>query len=153
MTRYKLLQNHLGAITFEFSWLIHNLNTCFKKLGKNDKVYELTKMSAVFREFMSNADEANYYNLLSSHDFFALALLEKEQKREDLMWENLEKSFYHAKRFDDNPNYEVCKVNFMDGLKGSYDNDNNLAIPYLKSKLEENFSEYKSLNKYKALVE
>lgn len=92
------LQSHLNDILFNFAWLGGNLKKCFDKFSKTKEAYEIIKMVAYSREFMTLSDEVNYYDFLSSKDFLDVAIEALKNNDMEEMWRSLEKSVYHAVR-------------------------------------------------------
>ena len=149
----KKLQLHLNDIVFSFAWLSGNLKKCFDKLGKNKESYEITKMVAYFREFMTLSVEPNYYDFLSSKDFLDVATEAIKNNDTEEMWKSLEKAVYHAVRFDSNPNFEVSKTNFLYGLEGKFYNGNIGASTYLIKKLKSDFLIFENNPDYQKYLE
>lgn len=142
------LQIHLNDIVFSFAWLSGNLKKCFDKFGKSKESYDITKMVAYFREFMTLSDEPSYYDLLSSKDFIYVAIEAYKNNDEEEMWKSIEKSVYHAMRFDSNPSFKISNANFLFGLGGSFYNGNTGASEYIIKKLKNDFVVFENDQRY-----
>lgn len=148
----KKLQTYLNSITFDFAWLCGTLDTCFKKLGKNKESYEITKMVAYFREFMTLSNDPNYYDFLCSKDFIDVASIALKNNDFEEMWKAIKKSVYHAVRFDKNPSFEVNKVNFLFSLEGNFYNGNTCASKYIIKILKDDFAQFKDDERYQSFL-
>ena len=61
-------------------------------------------------------DTPNYADILISESYVDYAKNCKNLERYGEMWESLEKSVYHAVRFEKNPSYKLSSLKFLEGL-------------------------------------
>jgi transcriptional regulator with XRE-family HTH domain len=152
--RYSEAKNRLQAqlwshTAFEFAFQTGYLADCFKHEGDNKTALQLCEMNAAFLEFFTLNDSPNYADIICSWDYLDLANEYKAVGETGKMWTALSEAVRHAVRFDKEPSYNSCDVNFMQGLIGNTSNSSyeNACAPLLRQ-IERDFNEFKDDEKY-----
>lgn len=148
-----LLQTYFNDFCFSFSMLASTLTKCFIHHYKNKESYDLSKMVAYFREYLTLSDNPNYYDFLSSKDFIDVAVEAYKTQDYDEMWNSLDKAVFHAIRFDSNPSYKVCDVRFLFNLEGEFYNENKKASNYILKTIQSEFKDFNTNKKIKKYVD
>ena len=112
-----MLQNYLLNMAFGFGMVIHSFGKCFRANEKLQYVVDLQLLEVSFLASFTH-DTPNYFDELCSTSYHDLAKLQREVGDVEGMWDSIEKSVYHAVRFDRQPSYTRASVKFMDDLEG-----------------------------------
>ena len=145
----KILQGLLIGTFFEFWGIAGILANCYEDEGNLEMALEAQKLHARYlTEF--TWDIPNYADDISAGSYLEVAKYCKKLNRIDEMWENIEKSVYHAVRFDENPSYKTVSIKFMDEMgEGGFGNTSSkMTCHGILHGLQNNFKEYEADERY-----
>ncbi|WP_062107261.1 helix-turn-helix domain-containing protein [Bacillus niameyensis] len=142
------LQHYLFSMAFGFAMVTESLGKCFREKGKLQYVVDLQLLHASFlANFTHNTP--NYFDSLCSMSYHDLAKFQREAGDLDGMWRSIEKSVYHAVRFDQNPSYTLASVKFMDDCeRWVTNNSSENACRGALERIKSDFSEFQADARY-----
>lgn len=142
------LQKYLFNMAFGFAMVTESLGKCFRENEKLQYVVDLQLLHASFLTSFTH-DTPNYCDLLCSMSYHDLAKLQREVGDVEGMWCSIEKSVYHAVRFDRQPSYTLASVKFMDDREGGLaNNSSENACRGALNSIKSDFSEFKADVRY-----
>lgn len=142
------LQNYLFNMAFGFAMVTQSLGQCFRENEKLQYVVDLQLLHASFLASFTH-DTPNYCDLLCSMSYHDLAKFQREVGDVESMWGSIEKSVYHAVRFDRQPSYALASVKFMDEHEGWVaNNSSENACRGALNRIKSDFSEFQADVRY-----
>ena len=147
----QLIQSQLWNMAFEFYGVAGTLARYYDEEGNLEMALEAQKLHAQFLSAFIN-DTPNYADDICCFSYLDVAKYCKKLERYDEMWANLEKSVYHAVRFDKNPSYMMSSIKFMDALADGFNmmsnSSSNLVCESILHYIKNDFCEFAADEKY-----
>jgi transcriptional regulator with XRE-family HTH domain len=141
----QLLQSQLWNMAFGFWMVAGKLANYYEEEGNLEMALESQKLHAKFLSSFVH-DTPSYADEICCWSYLEVAKYCKKIEQYDEMWENLEKSVYHAVRFNKNPSYQMTSIKFMDaldtGINRISNSNSNLPCHGLLRDIKNDFREF-----------
>jgi transcriptional regulator with XRE-family HTH domain len=140
----KILQNKVWNTAYGFWLIIGQLANCYVDEGNLEMALETQKLHANYL-LAFTWDTPNCADCICAWSYFKVAEYCKKLNRIADMWENLEKSVYHAVKYDKNPSTEFISLKFMDECNGdAISTSPGFISPSILKDLQNDFKEFES---------